>query len=229
MMRDIVIAENLTKVYGSGVTSVTALKDINLRVKEGEFLAIQGTSGSGKSTLLNQLGALDRPTSGRLIIDDVDITSIPESKLFRIRRDKIGFIFQVYYLIPGMTALENVLIPLLPQGIKGEHKKRAEELLEMVGLKERISHKPGELSGGQQQRVAVARALVTNPAIVLADEPTGNLDSKTKVEILDLMRRLNQEQGMTFIVVTHDASIAADAGRVVYLRDGELFTEPIAE
>ncbi len=229
MMRDIVIAENLTKVYGSGVTSVTALKDINLRVKEGEFLAIQGTSGSGKSTLLNQLGALDRPTSGRLIIDDVDITNIPESKLFRIRRDKIGFIFQVYYLIPGMTAIENVLIPLLPQGIKGEHKKRAEELLEMVGLKERISHKPGELSGGQQQRVAVARALVTNPAIVLADEPTGNLDSKTKVEILDLMRRLNQEQGMTFIVVTHDASIAADAERVVYLRDGELFAEPIAE
>jgi putative ABC transport system ATP-binding protein len=226
MAKEIMIAENVTKVYPLGKTKVAALKDINLMVEEGGFLAVQGPSGSGKATLLNLLGALDCPTEGKIIIDDIEVTKVPERKLFNIRRNKIGFIFQVYHLIPTLSAMQNVLIPTLPAGMGKEEKGRAEELLAMVGLKERVNHKPGELSGGEQQRVAIARALIMNPSIVLADEPTGNLDSKTGAEVAELMHHLNREQGVTFLIVTHSLQIARSAERVVYLRDGELFTEP---
>ncbi len=228
--RDIVITENLTKIYGEGRTRVTALIGVNLKVKEGEFVAVQGPSGSGKTTLLNMIGALDRPTRGKVIIDDIETTRVPERKLFRIRREKVGFIFQTYYLVPTLTALQNVLVPTLPiRRGKGELKEKAEELLELVGLKDRMDHKPGELSGGERQRVAIARALMLNPAIILADEPTGNLDSKTGAKIIELMRRLNEEQKKTFIVVTHDPRIAGGAQRVFHLRDGRLLTTPTKE
>ena len=218
----IVITENLDKIYGKDRVTVTALKGVNLQVKQGEFLAVQGPSGSGKTTLLNMVGALDRPTSGKVIIDGIETTQVPEKRLFRIRRDKVGFIFQIYYLVPTLTALENILIPVLPIRSNNQFRERAEELLGLVGLKDRMNHKPGELSGGEQQRVAIARALILNPSIVLADEPTGNLDSVTGAEIIELMQRLNREQGKTVIVVTHDSRIAQSAGRIVYLKDGRL-------
>jgi putative ABC transport system ATP-binding protein len=226
----IVVTENLTKIYGGGPVKVTALSGVNLRVRRGEFVAVQGPSGSGKTTLLNMLGALDRPTRGRVFIDGVDTTRIREGRLYRIRREKIGFIFQTYYLVPTINALHNVLMPVMP--IRRGHndaKARAEELMETVGLKDRMRHRPGELSGGEQQRVAIARALVLDPSVILADEPTGNLDSKTGAEIIELMQRLNREQGKTFIIVTHDRRIAESAQRVFYLRDGSLSATPIEE
>jgi putative ABC transport system ATP-binding protein len=223
MNNDIVVAENLNKVYKMGRIEVAAVNGISLRVRRGEFLAVQGPSGSGKTTLLNLIGALDRPTSGKIIVDGIETTKISEGKLFQIRRQKIGFIFQIYYLIPTLSAMQNVLIPVLPVGIRRKDRERAEQVLDLVGLKDRKAHKPGELSGGEQQRVAVARALVTNPALILADEPTGNLDTKTSAGIVELMHRLNREQGTTFLVVTHDPGIAAGADRVVHLKDGELF------
>jgi putative ABC transport system ATP-binding protein len=223
MNNDIVVAENLNKVYKMGRIEVAAVNGISLRVRRGEFLAVQGPSGSGKTTLLNLIGALDRPTSGKIIVDGIETTKISERKLFQIRRQKIGFIFQIYYLIPTLSAMQNVLIPVLPVGIRRKDRERAEQVLDLVGLKDRKAHKPGELSGGEQQRVAVARALVTNPALILADEPTGNLDTKTSAGIVELMHRLNREQGTTFLVVTHDSGIAGGADRVVYLKDGELF------
>lgn len=223
MNNDIVVAENLNKVYKMGRIEVAAVNGISLRVRRGEFLAVQGPSGSGKTTLLNLIGALDRPTSGKIIVDGIETTKISERKLFQIRRQKIGFIFQIYYLIPTLSAMQNVLIPVLPVGIRRKDRERAEQVLDLVGLKDRKAHKPGELSGGEQQRVAIARALVTNPALILADEPTGNLDTKTSAGIVELMHRLNREQGTTFLVVTHDPGIAAGADRVVHLKDGELF------
>lgn len=225
----IVTTENLTKIYGKGRVTVTALRGVNLQVKQGEFLVVQGPSGSGKTTLLNMLGALDRPTSGKVIIDGVEITQVPERRLFRIRRDKVGFVFQIYYLVPTLTALENILIPVLPIRSSNQFRERARELLGLVGLKDRMNHKPGELSGGELQRVAIARALILDPSIVLADEPTGNLDSVTGAEIMELMQRLNREEGKTLIVVTHDSRIAQSAGRVVYLKDGRLSAEPFEE
>jgi putative ABC transport system ATP-binding protein len=223
MNNDIVVAENLNKVYKMGRIEVAAVNGISLRVRRGEFLAVQGPSGSGKTTLLNLIGALDRPTSGKIIVDGIETTKISERKLFQIRRQKIGFIFQIYYLIPTLSAMQNVLIPVLAVGIRSKDRERAEQVLDLVGLKDRKAHKPGELSGGEQQRVAIARALVTNPALILADEPTGNLDTKTSAGIVELMHRLNREQGTTFLVVTHDSGIAGGADRVVYLKDGELF------
>ena len=220
----IVAARNLSKIYGEGRTRVVALSEVNLSIKKGEFVAVQGPSGSGKTTLLNMLGALDRPTRGRVIIDGIETTGVPERKLFRIRREKVGFIFQTYYLVPTLTALQNVLLPTMPLRANRDLRGSAEQLLELVGLRERMDHKPGELSGGEQQRVAIARALVLNPAIILADEPTGNLDSKTGAEIMDLMRRLNEEQKKTFIIVTHDAKIASGTERVFYLTDGRLYS-----
>lgn len=227
--RDIVITENLTKIYGKDRVQVTALSGVNMRVREGELVVVQGPSGSGKTTLLNMIGALDRPTRGKVFIDGVETTRVPERKLFRIRREKVGFIFQIYYLVPTLTALQNVLVPVLPLRINREFRERGEELLQIVGLKDRMKHKPGELSGGEQQRVAVARALILNPAIVLADEPTGNLDSKTGAGIIELMQRLNREQGKTFIVVTHDSRVAEKAARVFHLKDGQLFSSPEEE
>ena len=218
----IVVTQKLTKIYGRGATRVTALKGVNLRVRRGEFIAVLGPSGSGKTTLLNMLGALDRPTEGRVIIDRVVTSMVPERRLYKIRREKLGFIFQTYYLVPTMNALQNVLMPVLPLRRNKRYEKRAERLLDMVGLKGRIHHKPGELSGGEQQRVAIARALILNPAIILADEPTGNLDSKTGAEITELMQRLNRERDKTFIIVTHDRHIAENAERALYLADGRL-------
>ena len=201
-----------------------ALDGVNLKVERGEFIAILGPSGSGKTTLLNLLGGLDRPTAGRILIDGEDITSLPERELYRVRRYKVGFIFQAYHLIPSLTALQNVLLPLLPERRREEEKAR--ELLRLVGLEGREEHLPGELSGGEQQRVAIARALVNDPAIVLADEPTGNLDSKSGRDILNFMLELNRERGVTFLVVTHDRKIAEEARRILYLKDGRLSETP---
>jgi len=218
----IVVTQKLTKIYGRGATRVTALKGVNLRVRRGEFIAILGPSGSGKTTLLNMLGALDRPTEGRVIIDRMVTSMVPERRLYKIRREKLGFIFQTYYLVPTMNALQNVLMPVLPIRRNKRYEKRAERLLDMVGLKGRMHHKPGELSGGEQQRVAIARALILNPSVILADEPTGNLDSKTGADIIELMQRLNRERDKTFIIVTHDRRLADNAERALYLEDGRL-------
>jgi putative ABC transport system ATP-binding protein len=222
LQHGIVVANNLTKIYGSGTTSVAALKGVNLNVQQGEFVAVLGPSGSGKTTLLNMLGALDRPTRGRVFIDNEETSSVAERNLYRIRRRKLGFIFQTYYLVPTLNAMQNVLMPVLPIRGNKRFEKRAQRLLDIVGLKDRTHHKPGELSGGEQQRVAIARALILNPPVVLADEPTGNLDTKTGAEIIDLMKRLNKDRGKTFIIVTHDRRIADVAERAFYLLDGEL-------
>lgn len=223
----IVVAQKVTKIYGKGAIQVTALSGVDLEVRRGEFSAVQGPSGSGKTTLLNMLGALDRPTQGRVFIDGVETTSVPERRLYQIRRGKLGFIFQAYYLVPTLSAVQNVLTPVLPVRNGKAFKERAEELLETVGLKDRMHHRPGELSGGEQQRVTIARALILNPSVILADEPTGNLDSKSGAGIIELMHRLNQEQGKTFIIVTHDRRIAESSERVLYLRDGKLSDVPI--
>lgn len=225
--RSIVVTQRLTKVYGRGATRTVALRNVNLRVGKGEFVAVVGPSGSGKTTLLNMLGALDRPTSGRVFIDRAETSRVSESSLYQIRRRKLGFVFQTYYLVPTLTAVQNVLTPVLPIGVNGQYEARARKLLNMVGLARRMRHKPGELSGGEQQRVAIARALILNPGIILADEPTGNLDSKTGAEIIEIMLDLNRREGKTFIVVTHDLRIAERAERVFYLRDGRLFSGPV--
>lgn len=222
LQHGIVVAKNLAKIYGSGTNRVEALKGVNLNVQQGEFIAVLGPSGSGKTTLLNMLGALDRPTRGQVFIDNVETSRVAERNLYRIRRGKLGFIFQTYYLVPTLNAMQNVLLPVLPMRGNKRYEKRAQRLLDIVGLKDRTHHKPGELSGGEQQRVAIARALILNPPVVLADEPTGNLDTKTGAEIIDLMKRLNKERGKTFIIVTHDRRIADIAERALYLLDGEL-------
>lgn len=226
MARAMVETRRLSKIYGTGRSAIAALADIDLVVEPGEFLAIMGPSGSGKTTLLNLLGALDRPTAGEIFIDGDEITVMPESQLFRVRRYKMGFVFQAFYLVPTLTALENVLLPAMPLGLDRRLKRRAAELIDLVGLTRQAHRLPGELSAGEQQRVALARALMLDPPLVLADEPTGNLDSRTGNETLALMERLNREQGKTFIIVTHDARIARASHRIVYLRDGQLSDEP---
>jgi len=220
---NIVVAQDLNKTYGKGPTRVEALKKINLNIRKGEFVAILGPSGSGKTTFLNMLGALDRPTSGRVVIDRVESSRVPERLLYRIRRAKLGFIFQTYYLVPTLNALQNVLTPVLPVRNGQRYHRRAAQLLRVVGLKDRMDHRPGELSGGEQQRVAIARALILNPKVILADEPTGNLDTKTSMEIMALLQRLNIKGGKTLIVVTHDRRLAEQADRILYLIDGQLF------
>jgi ABC-type lipoprotein export system ATPase subunit len=226
MLRDdqsIVHTEALTKDYGDG-TSVRALDDLSFSICEGEFVAITGPSGSGKSTLLNLLGTLDRPTSGRIILDGVDTSTLKGNQLADFRRERIGFVFQLFNLVPELTALENVMMPLLPYqrrlGFKLE--ARARELLGAMGLGERVSHLPSQLSGGEQQRVAIARALVNRPKLILADEPTGNLDSQNGEEILVVLQQLNREHGVTLVLVTHDASIASQASTVMRMQDGRL-------
>ena len=216
------MTKKLAKVYGRGATRVVALNGVNLTVRRGEFIAVLGPSGSGKTTLLNMLGALDRPSSGRVFIDGVETSGVSENRLYHVRRNKLGFIFQTYYLVPTLSAKQNVLTPVLPLGKDGRHEKRAEGLLGMVGLKRRMHHKPSELSGGEQQRVAIARALILNPGVILADEPTGNLDSRTGAQIIRLLRWLNKKHGVTFVVVTHDHRVAEVADRVLYLHDGRL-------
>lgn len=214
--------KNINKYYKMGGNSLHVLKDINLSVKCGEYIAILGTSGSGKTTLMNILGCMDVADSGEYTINDVNINNCSSKKLAEIRNSNIGFIFQKYHLIPQYNVLENVIMPLLIKGLsRNKAIEIAEEKIKMVGLWERISHKPNELSGGQQQRVAIARALVTDPAILLADEPTGALDSATGKEILELFKKLN-EVGNTIIVITHDNKVARESKRVVRIQDGVL-------
>lgn len=211
---------NVKKSYILGDMEIPILHDINLEVREGEFLAIMGPSGSGKSTLMNLIGFLDRPTEGRIIIKGLDINKLSDKEVARLRGLEIGFVFQTFNLIPRLTALENVELPTYANTRDGvDTHERAKDLLKLVGLEDRVHHKPGELSGGQSQRVAIARALINDPAILLADEPTGNLDSKTGCEILDIFRKLN-EDGRTIVMITHDPEIAGYADRIVLVRDG---------
>jgi putative ABC transport system ATP-binding protein len=218
--------ENLTKNYTLGKRDVQALSNLNLEVKKGEFVAIMGPSGSGKTTLLNVLGCIDKPTKGKVMLDSVDVASLPESQLFKIRRNKIGFVFQSFNLLPYLNARENVELPMENNGkSKTERSLRAKELLQMVGLSGREEHRPQRLSQGEQQRVAIARALANDPAIVLADEPTGNLDIKNKQEIVKLLANLNINQGTTIIMVTHDGQVAAHTERVLFLTDGKITKE----
>jgi putative ABC transport system ATP-binding protein len=220
----VITLEGITKVYLAGEVEVAALKGISLHIPEGEFVAIMGPSGSGKSTLMNLIGCLDQPSSGRYILDGYDVSALTDDQLAWIRNRKIGFVFQSYNLIPRASAVHNVEMPLIYAGDSQQRRERAMAALESVGLLQRASHLPNELSGGQQQRVAVARALVTDPAILLADEPTGNLDSESSVEIMKLLRDLNR-QGRTIVLITHEPDIAAFAQRVVRLRDGVIVSD----
>ena len=222
--RIVLKTKGLVKNYYIGRSIVVpALRGVDLKIYEGEFIAIVGPSGSGKTTLLNMLGLLDRPTAGQIYVDGMEVSSLNDNQLSEIRLRKIGFIFQYYNLMPILTALENVEMPMVLAGLpKKERIKRAKELLKAVGLGRFIRHKPNEMSGGQQQRVAIARALANNPSIVLADEPTGNLDTKTSEEIIKLLGRINREKGTTLVVVTHDPDIAEKAHRILQIRDGIL-------
>ncbi len=218
--------ENLTKIYGSGETTVTALDHVNLKVNPGEFVAVMGPSGCGKSTLLHLIGGLDRPTEGNVRIEDTPIAEMKDDDLTRLRRRKIGFVFQFYNLIPVLNAAENAALPVTLDGIRPvEAKQRAAKWLERFGLGDRLASRPDQLSGGQQQRVAVARALVAEPALILADEPTGNLDTRSGDEIASLLRDVTKKYGRTVVMVTHDPRIAAYADRIVFLKDGKVVDE----
>jgi len=219
--------EGVTKTYRMGRLEVPALQGIDLHIGQGEFVAIMGASGSGKSTLMNILGCLDVPTSGRYLLDSTDVAKFDDDQLARIRNRKIGFVFQSFNLIPRTSALHNVEMPLVYAGERGRT-ERAREALGSVGLADRVHHQPTELSGGQQQRAAIARALVTNPAILLADETTGNLDSVSSVEIMRLLANLNAERGRTVILITHEQDIARFAKRVVELRDGRIVRDAMS-
>lgn len=222
-MEDLVIKTvNLTKTYKMGEVEVHALNGVSINIERGEILSIMGPSGSGKSTLMNILGCLDRPSSGEYFLDGELISKLSDDKLAVIRNRKVGFVFQSFNLLPRSSALANVELPLRYAGVTKERKRYAKEALESVGLGDRIKHRPSELSGGQQQRVAIARALINNPSILMADEPTGNLDSKSGKEIMDLLQNLNKEKGTTIIIVTHDPTIAKQTGRVICLLDGVL-------
>jgi putative ABC transport system ATP-binding protein len=223
---DLVIeARNLTKTYKMGEIEVQALRGVSFTIERGEMVSIMGPSGSGKSTMMNTLGCLDRPTSGEYILDGESVGEMNDDQLASIRNRKVGFVFQSFNLLSRLTALGNVELPLRYAGLTEGRRERARAALEAVGLSDRMTHRPYELSGGQQQRVAVARALVNNPAIVMADEPTGNLDSKVGKEIMNLLLNLNKDRGTTLIIVTHDPNIAEQTQRVIRLRDGELDTD----
>ncbi len=222
MEDSVITVKDLCKIYKMGEIEVKALCGVSFEILRGEIVSIMGPSGSGKSTLMNLLGCLDRPTSGEYILDGEPVAKLSDDQLASIRNRKVGFVFQGFNLLHRATALANVELPLRYGGINHDRVKRAREALEAVGLKDRIHHRPAELSGGQQQRVAIARALVNNPAILMADEPTGNLDSKSGKEIMEIILTLNQERNMTTIIVTHDPNIAAQTGRVLHLRDGAL-------
>jgi len=218
-------ANNITKVYLMGKQQLTVLRDVNMSIEQGEFVSITGKSGSGKSTLMNIIGCLDVPTSGSYILDGQKISNMTVDQLAHIRNRKVGFVFQMFHLLPDMTALENVALPQLYAGkSEKEANQHATKVLTMVELEDRIHHFPSELSGGEQQRVAIARALVNKPTILLADEPTGSLDSVTGKKIMDLFKQLNQEQGVTVIIITHDQELANEADRIITLHDGKIIT-----
>lgn len=218
--------KNISKIYRNEAVETTALSDISFEIKKGEFVAIMGPSGSGKSTLMHILGALDRPTFGEYLLDGKNLEKLTDDELAEIRNERIGFIFQAYNLLPRTTALKNVMQPMLYAGIsKKEREKRAGKYLEMVGLSDRINHTSNQLSGGQQQRVAIARALVMNPAILLADEPTGNVASVQAEEIMKIFQKLNDE-GRTIVMITHEQAVAKYAKRIIYLKDGKIVKQP---
>lgn len=219
----VITLDNVHKTYDLGEVQVHALRGVSLGIRRGEFVAIMGASGSGKSTLMNILGCLDRPTKGHYLLDGTDVSKLSKVELAHIRNRKIGFVFQQFNLLSRTTALENVELPTLYAGIPSEERvARAKLSLERVGLAERAMHHPSQLSGGQQQRVAIARALVNRPSILLADEPTGNLDSRTSVEIMDILQRLNEDEGLTVVLVTHEPDIAAYSQRALEFRDGKM-------
>ncbi len=227
MPKEIIILRNIVKNYKIGAFFVNALRSISLSIYKNEYVALMGPSGSGKSTLMNLLGCLDTPTSGQYILNDKDISSLSDNELAEIRNKEIGFIFQTFNLLPRYTALENVTLPLIYAGVNKENRNlKAAEVLKSVQLADRITHKPNELSGGERQRVAIARAMVNNPSIILADEPTGNLDSKTSVEIMGLFQQIH-EAGNTLIVVTHDEGVARYAHRIIRLIDGRIESDEV--
>ena len=216
----VVDSRGVTKIYTMGDIQVHALRGLSVKIKRGEVVGIMGPSGSGKSTLMNILGCLDRPTDGEYYLDEESVAELSDDQLADIRNRKVGFIFQTFNLLPRATALANVMLPIRYSENNQNQRERAVAALESVGLGDRMDHRPNELSGGQQQRVAVARALINNPAIVMADEPTGNLDTKTGEEVMDLLLKMNRETGTTLIIVSHDPEIATLAERIVYIRDG---------
>ena len=223
---NILTVKNLSKTYGKGDTMVKALDNVSFSVEQGEFVAIIGPSGSGKSTLLHILGGVDVPTSGSVVINDVDITKLDETALAIFRRRQIGLIYQFYNLIPILTVEENLTLPLLLDGRKPD-KRQIDELINRLGLKDRLNHLPNQLSGGQQQRVSIGRAFVNNPALMLADEPTGNLDSENSKEIVSLLRHFNKEYKQTVIIITHDEKIALSADRIIYIEDGKITRDEV--
>jgi len=225
-MSGLIFIENIVKIYQLGETQVQALRGVSLSIQKGEFVAIMGASGSGKSTLMNILGCLDRPTRGRFLLDQTDVSSLAKDQLAQIRNKKIGFVFQNFNLLSRTSAQENVELPLYYNGTTTRDRHRlAQEALRMLGLAGREHHIPSQLSGGQQQRVAIARALVNNPALILADEPTGNLDTRTSIEIMEIFQNLNQKSGITIILVTHEPDVAAYAGRHIQFRDGKVLAD----
>ena len=226
MEKIVIQLENLVKTYVVGETEVHALRGVTYAIREGDFLAIMGPSGSGKSTMMNIIGCLDRPTSGRYLLEGEDVSAMNKDQLARVRNRRIGFVFQSFNLLSRTTALENAELPLVYSNVPGkEQQKRAIAALEAVGLKGRAHHKTNQLSGGEQQRVAIARALLNNPSFILADEPTGNLDSKTSDEIMGIFRKLNEEKKITIVMVTHEADIGSQAKRRIFMRDGQIVRE----
>jgi len=222
MKNSIITLQEVWKIYGKGESKVEALRGLNIDIKKGEFVAVMGASGSGKSTALNSIGCLDIPTKGSIYLENQNISRLEESELAQIRGKKIGFIFQAFNLIPSLTALENVVLPMIFQDIPKEKRiERSKQLLKLVALEHRMNHPSNKLSGGEMQRVAVARALSNDPEVILADEPTGNLDSRTGREIINLLKHLHKKEGKTIIMVTHDQNLAREAERIIYLKDGK--------
>ncbi len=223
---EILRTENLTKTYGMGDTKVTALNNLNLKISKGEFVSIIGASGSGKSTLLHMLGGVDQPTKGKIYIDDIDISSMDETKLALFRRRKVGLIYQFFNLIPTLTVEKNILLPMLLDGRKPKIEE-FDKIVKMLGLNERLNHLPNQLSGGQQQRVAIARSLIYRPSIILADEPTGNLDRQNSESILEMLKISNKEYNQTILIITHDEKIALSADRMIRIDDGKIVSDEV--